>query len=160
MQKWLFLFAVLSLWQCRPENTFPAGAPIDLSGRDMLEAVNAVRSAGCYCSDQYYPPVPLLSENGQLGAAARAHVADMAANDFLSHRGSDGSDVGERASREGYEWRNIGENIARGYSTTEAVMQAWLSSPAHCRNLMSADFRELGFARQGDFRVQVFGRSR
>lgn len=160
MRKWLFLFVVLSLWQCRPENTFPSAEPFDLSERDMLEAANEVRSSGCYCGDQYYPPVPLLSENDRLQAAAQAHAADMEANDFLSHRGSDGSDAGERASREGYNWRNIGENIAQGYSTTESVMQAWLSSPAHCRNLMSAEFRELGFARRGDFQIQVFGRRR
>lgn len=160
MWKWLLLFAVLSLWQCRPENTFPAAEPVNLSGLDMLSAVNELRSSGCYCGDQYFPPVSLLSENDRLDAAARAHAADMEANNFLNHRGSDGSEVGERAAREGYDWRHIGENIAQGYRTTESVMQAWLSSSSHCRNLMNPNFRELGFARQGEFQVQVFGRRR
>jgi hypothetical protein len=37
-----------------------------------------------------------------------------------------------------------GENIAYGYGSAEAVMQAWLSSPGHRANIENASFRSIG----------------
>jgi uncharacterized protein YkwD len=39
-----------------------------------------------------------------------------------------------------------GENIAYGYSTANAVMQAWLSSTGHRANIQNANFRAIGVA--------------
>ena len=33
----------------------------------------------------------------------------------MTHTGSDGSDAGQRISREGYRWSAWGENVAMGY---------------------------------------------
>src|SRR4030067_605973 len=53
---------------------------------------------------------------------------------------------GDRFAREGYAWRTYGENIAVGYPTVSAVMQGWLGSDGHCRNIMNPAFREIGAA--------------
>lgn len=37
-----------------------------------------------------------------------------------------------------------GENIASGYSSAESVMNAWMNSPGHRKNILNANFRELG----------------
>lgn len=71
---------------------------------------------------------------------------DMAINQLFSHTGSDGSTHGERITREGYDWRTYGENIAVGYPTVSDVMQGWLGSEGHCRNIMTPDFAEIGAA--------------
>jgi uncharacterized protein YkwD len=91
----------------------------------------------------------------------------MAAHNYFAHRGRDGSTVGQRATRGGYRWRAIGENIAAGPPTADAVVQGWLNSPDHCANLMGPHFTEMGVAfvvdtgsKHGIYWVQVFGAPR
>lgn len=60
--------------------------------------------------------------------------------------GSDGTSPGDRITREGYEWWTYGENIAVNYPTVSAVMQGWLESDGHCRNIMNPAFQEIGAA--------------
>ena len=50
----------------------------------------------------------------------------------------------ERATRAGYRWRVVGENIASGQATPEQVVEEWIGSAHHCANLMSPDFTEMG----------------
>lgn len=64
----------------------------------------------------------------------------------LEHTGSDGSSAGVRMSRVGYKWNTWGENIAVGYGSAGAVMQGWLGSDGHCRNIMNANFKDVGVA--------------
>jgi uncharacterized protein YkwD len=40
----------------------------------------------------------------------------------------------------------VGENIAAGYSGVVAVVQGWMDSPGHCRNIMNATFSQIGMA--------------
>lgn len=72
-----------------------------------------------------------------LEAAARAHAQDMAERGFFDHRGSDGSTVSHRVTRQGYGWCFVAENIAKGQVSLEDVMQAWATSPGHRRNMLS-----------------------
>lgn len=70
----------------------------------------------------------------------------MATRNFFSHVGSDGSDVGSRASAAGYGWTSVAENIAGGPASVAQVMSGWLSSPGHCTNIMGARFQDVGMA--------------
>jgi uncharacterized protein YkwD len=70
----------------------------------------------------------------------------MAERRILSHAGRDGSTPAERATRSGYRWRVVGENIAAGQSIPEQVVAEWVRSPRHCSNLMGAEFTEMGVA--------------
>ena len=47
----------------------------------------------------------------------------MADRSRLDHTGSDGSSPAERATRAGYTWRVVGENIASGQATPEQAIQ-------------------------------------
>ena len=76
-------------------------------------------------------------------AAATDHLHDVAARGVLSHDGSDGSTVGGRASRHGYAWGGVGENVAAGHLSPVLTLQQWLRSPAHCRTLMQANYRHV-----------------
>lgn len=40
--------------------------------------------------------------------------------------------------------RTCGENIASGYSTPEAVVDAWMNSPGHRANILKAEFTKIG----------------
>src|SRR5690606_23597826 len=61
-------------------------------------------------------PAPPLAMNPQLTVAARRHTADMAANEFQGHGGSDGSTGGTRAQEAGYFYSSLAENVF-AYST-------------------------------------------
>ncbi len=102
-----------------------------------------------------------LTANSLLTAAAAAHAADMASNGFFSHTGSDGSSSAERATRAGYNWSTIGENIAMGATSAEQVMEMWMNSSGHRANILNASFTEIGVgldSRGGSQWVQVFAR--
>jgi uncharacterized protein YkwD len=131
----------------------------------VLSLVNAARSKPRKCGRTSFQPVPPLKLSAILNRAALVHSQDMAKNDFFEHEGSDGTKVGDRASRVGYRWRAVAENIAIGAETAEIVVEGWLKSPGHCVNIMSADYTEMGIAYvtepksgPGIYWTQVFGR--
>ena len=110
----------------------------------FLDAVNQARSVGLVCGSTPYGPAPPVSWSENLAMAAYLHSEDMVLNNFFSHTGSDGSSPGQRISRQGYPWWTCGENIAVGYPTVASVIQGWLGSEGHCRNLMDPAFTEIG----------------
>lgn len=112
--------------------------------QDVLALINQARSKPCQCGTVTYPAVPALVLAAQLNAASDKYAIDMATYNRFSHTGRDGSQPWDRMSREGYVWRSAGENIAAGYSTPQAVVDGWLRSPGHCKNMMSAAFRDIG----------------
>jgi len=119
---------------------------IDSIRREFLDAVNQARSVGRICGNTSYPAAPPVAWNNALAMAAYLHSEDMATNQFFSHTGADGSSPGTRITRQGYDWRTYGENIAWGYPTVSAVLQGWLGSDGHCRNIMEPSFTEIGAA--------------
>lgn len=125
-----------------------AGSPQE----QVVALVNRERAAaGC-------GPVQV---NAQLTTAAQRHSEDQAANNTMSHTGSDGSNFVERARRAGYE-DAIGENVAMGYRTPEAVMDGWMNSDGHRRNILNCQARAIGVgvAAAADgalYWTQVFG---
>ncbi|BFN33010.1 hypothetical protein VHTUMSATKI_32050 [Vibrio harveyi] len=62
----------------------------------------------------------------------------------MSHTGSNGSTLSSRVNATGYAWSRLGENVARGQRSIDAVMNSWLSSEGHCLNIMNADFDQMG----------------
>lgn len=82
----------------------------------------------------------------------------MADHETMSHVGSDGSSFKDRIEREQYTWSAAGENIAAGYHTVSSVMNGWLASPGHCKNIMSPNFTEFGAAESNYYWTQVFAR--
>lgn len=125
----------------------------------MLDAVNAVRANGCTCGNTLMPSVSPLTWNDQLTDAADRHAYDMYSREFFDHKGSDASRVGDRTTDAGYTWSRVGENIARADGDVEEVVKGWLTSIPHCKQLMSADFVDMGAAQRGEYWVQVFGKS-
>lgn len=124
----------------------------------VLDLVNQRRAQGATCGGDTMPPVPALSAEPALTEAARQHSYDMVVRDFFSHTNPSGQNPGDRIEAQGYEWSTWGENIAGGQSTAAAVMQSWMGSAGHCRNIMSASFTEIGIGVYENQWTQVFGR--
>ena len=135
------------------------------AGKAALRLVNEARRRGGTCAGQRFAPAPPLAWNDRLAAAALAHSRDMAAHDYFNHVDGSGGAVAQRASRHGYPWRVIGENIAAGLGSPQQVVAGWLASPGHCANILSPDFTEMSAAYAINdeaameiYWTQVFGR--
>lgn len=148
-----------------PSDTFPDWMD---AGQAILAGVNAARASARTCGNERFAPAPPVSWNPQLGEAALAHSRDMAARRYFSHRAKDGTQPADRATRAGYHWGRVGENIAFGQSSPDEAVAGWLDSPGHCANIMNPGFTEMGAAygvaaekRSGIvYWTQVFGRPR
>lgn len=131
--------------------------PVTVNKTLLLQLVNRARAKGCKCGDSYYPAAPALAWNTQLEAAALQHSTDMNKRNYFSHIGSDGTNGGMRIDRSGYKWTAYAENIAAGYPTEQAVVEGWVQSPGHCKNLMDKAYKEMGVARAGNYWTLDFG---
>ena len=136
-------------------------------GARVLELVNLARGEARSCGDKPFAAAPPVKWSERLSTTSGRHAADMAAHNYFSHAGRDGSKPADRATRAGYVWRAVGENIAAGQTTAEMAVQGWIDSPPHCENLMSRNFTEMGVAyavnshsTMGIYWAQVFGTPR
>lgn len=108
---------------------------LDRVRAEMLARVNAERKkAGA----------PPLRSNSRLDLAAQRHAEDMLARSYFAHGSPEKKTVRERATAADYDWRLIGENIAEGQLSIDEVMETWMNSPGHRKNILNPDFRELG----------------
>lgn len=113
---------------------------------ELLRLVNERRARGAVCGADTLAAAPALVWQTAIAQAAARHSQDMVDKSFFSHTGSDGSSAGQRLSASGYAWSRWGENIAYGYSSSAAVVDGWMKSEGHCRNLMNPAFSEMGLA--------------
>lgn len=90
--------------------------------------------------------LPPLALNPQLMDAAREQAQFMAKRQELSHNGLGGFTPDQRVVQHGYQYQQVGENIAAGQQTVQEVMQSWMSSPPHRHNILG-NFTEMGAAR-------------
>lgn len=128
-----FLFAV-------PQSDYFARETANLRNRgavrdEMLARVNAVRKkAG----------LKALRLNPLLHKAAQGHAENMLARGYFAHESPSGTTVRERSRNAGYDWAAIGENIAFGQTSVEEVVETWMDSPGHRKNILSRSFTEMG----------------
>lgn len=113
-----------------------------------------------------------LKRVAELDHAARFHATDMGMTDYFSHTSHDrvnGTLVEactfvDRLRSYYTPFLSLGENIAAGYRTPQAVVDAWMNSPGHRNNILSENNWEIGvgyFTGAGSYRhywVQNFGR--
>ena len=128
-----------------PAPPVPAGFLSTATQSEMLAQVNARRATGTTCGGVAYPPVPALSLQSNLRAAADAHALDMATYNYFSHTGRNGSDPGDRITAAGYRWSAWAENIAAGQGTATLAVNGWFASAGHCVNFMSSVATQIGF---------------
>ncbi|KAE9019162.1 hypothetical protein PR003_g13320 [Phytophthora rubi] len=93
----------------------------------MLERVNQERAT---------KNLPPLRMHSKLQAAAQRQADDMAANKFMDHQGSDGSKMAQRAAEAGFTGGAVAENVAAGQKSVSAVVDSWMKSPGHRRNIL------------------------
>jgi len=101
----------------------------------MLAVVNAARQV------EGSPPLTLDS---RLSAAAQAHAQDMLARTYYAHQSLEGSMPRQRVRAAGVNADLVAENLAAGQTSVENVIDAWLHSVDHRRNMLDPRFTHLG----------------
>jgi len=133
-----FLFFCSSLMTFGQRN-FPSvlGISNNVSINDLLTLTNEQRRA--------HGLAP-LSLNGQLSQAAAAKAQDMLAKNYWAHMAPDGGTPWGFIKGAGYSYLYAGENLARGFNSAPEIVNAWMASPSHRDNMLSANYTEVGFA--------------
>jgi len=106
-----------------------------------------------------------LEYSSMLSQAAQAKGQDMIAKDYWAHVSPDGIQPWYFITNAGYKYRYAGENLARDFSDPGSAVEAWIASPSHRENILSAKYQEIGVAViEGDLAgvettliVQLFG---
>jgi uncharacterized protein YkwD len=115
-----------------------ADAPFAEFETRLLEEVNAVRAR--------HHLIP-LQRTAELDRIARGHSNDMARRNYLSHHSPEGANPVHRLTSAGVTGFTLAaENLGktnRGDPNRE-IVQSWLASPEHRRNLLSPPFNTTG----------------
>jgi uncharacterized protein YkwD len=99
------------------------------------------RAVACLVNEQRHSRgLPGLRENSRLNRSAQGWTNVMVTHRDFSH----GADFAARISAVGFDWSNVGENIATGYATPVAVVRAWMASKGHCQNILNPMYRYVG----------------
>ena len=96
-------------------------------------------------------PLPPLDLRSGMVKAAKAHVDDLVSSGKSGHRGSDGSQPGQRLDRFGRWNEAYGENIVYEsrtprYDVIEMIIDDGTPNRGHRENLFAEDFRVMGVA--------------
>lgn len=99
-----------------------------------------------------------LTQDWQLSRVARYKSQDMKDLGYFSHTSPTYGSPFEMMKSFGITYRTAGENIAKGYSTPEAVVKAWMNSPGHRANILNSSYTHLGvgYVAQGSYWTQMF----
>lgn len=132
------------------------GQAIDISIEKLVELTNEKRL------ESGVSPVKL---NDKLSYAAALKAEDMFKNDYWAHNSPSGTTPWVFIKNSGYSYVYAGENLARGFTDSKDVVNAWMASESHRNNLLSGNYEDIGFAvKRGKLRgeetvliVQMFG---
>lgn len=102
---------------------------------EVLSRINAERRA---------KGLATLRASARLSRVAQAHACDNAPRRSISHTGSDGSDLGQRLRREGYQFATAAENTGLGFDSPTRAMALWMASSGHRSNILNPSVTELG----------------
>ena len=99
-----------------------------------------------------------LTQDWELSRVARYKSQDMRDKGYFSHTSPTYGSPFQMIRAFGLSYRTAGENIARGYSTPQAVVNGWMNSSGHRANILNASFTKIGvgYVANGHYWTQMF----
>lgn len=113
------------------------GFATDISPSRVVELTNSQRQSAGLSS---------LAYNSQLAQAAAAKAQDMIAKGYWAHFGPSGETPWGFILNAGYQYEYAGENLAKNFMDSGAVVDAWMRSETHRANIMNENYSEIGVA--------------
>lgn len=90
--------------------------------------------------------LPGLTIDENLSQAALAKAQDMFADQYWSHTAPDGTQPWDFIKSSGYQYSVAGENLAKNFTETHTMVEAWMNSPTHQANVLSPNYSNTGIA--------------
>ncbi|HHW67185.1 MAG: hypothetical protein PWP07_1684 [Epulopiscium sp.] len=115
--------------------TIPNIDDIKAEENEVIRLVNAERAK---------QGLPALKANWELSRVARMKSQDMINKNYFSHQSPTYGSPFNMMENFGIKFSSAGENIAKGQQSASAVMNAWMNSPGHRSNILSASYTEIG----------------
>nr|WP_044337931.1 CAP domain-containing protein [Rossellomorea aquimaris] len=102
--------------------------------------------------------LPALKVDTELSKVAREKSRDMQANNYFSHDSPTYGSPFDMMKQFGIQYSSAGENIAMGQPTPEEVVQAWMDSEGHRKNILSSNYTHIGVGHveNGNYWTQQF----
>ena len=99
-----------------------------------------------------------LTQDWQLSRVARYKSQDMRDLGYFSHTSPTYGSPFEMMKSFGISYKSAGENIAKGYSTPAAVVNAWMNSTGHRANILNSSYTHIGvgYVASGNYWTQMF----
>jgi len=147
-------FAVFSWLSYFPKTTNFA----IITSTELVEMANKDRIA------QGLKPLTISS---QLVAAAEKKATDMFNNDYFAHTSPNGTTPWFWLNSVGYKYTAAGENLAKDFTESVYVHEAWMNSPSHRANILNKNYQDVGIAvvdgvingQKTTLAVEFFGKS-
>lgn len=133
------VYAIFQIGLGQATRTFPQilGYASQISPDEIIRLTNLQRQSNGLSPVVY---------DAALSAAAAQKAADMVARDYWAHVSPIGTQPWYFITEAGYSYRYAGENLARDFSSPDAVVSAWMASPSHKDNLLSDKYKDIGVA--------------
>ncbi len=80
----------------------------------------------------------------QVSGIARLFASEVSNQTSLSHQSASGAGPGDRLAAGGVQACTFAENIARGQTSPEDVVQSWMASPPHRANILNPRATQYG----------------
>lgn len=103
--------------------------------KEVLDLVNKERTSR---------GLQALKFNSELSNVATLKSQDMIDKNYFDHTSPTYGSPFDMMKKFGISYTSAGENIAMGQETPQEVMNAWMNSDGHRKNILNPDFTELG----------------
>ncbi|MCA0989814.1 CAP domain-containing protein [Guptibacillus hwajinpoensis] len=99
-----------------------------------------------------------LEVDTELSKVAQAKSEDMRDNNYFAHNSPTYGSPFDMMNQFGVDYQSAGENIAKGQQTPEEVVNAWMNSEGHRKNIMNGSFTHIGvgYVEEGNIWTQQF----
>ncbi len=99
-----------------------------------------------------------LTLDEQLSEVARKKSEDMKQNHYFDHQSPTYGSPFDMMRKFGISYRSAAENIAKGQTTPQAVVNAWMSSSGHRKNILGESYTHIGVGhvKSGNYWTQMF----
>jgi len=111
--------------------------PDELNETNIIRAINEKRTS---------LGLPTLSVNQKLTTAANAFADDIFAQDYWDTKNPKGKTSAKFISEAGYLASSTGTDMARDFSGTASVVEAWTNSPTDKANISNKTMDDIGVA--------------
>ena len=133
-------------YNCVQETVVQSGSITQIE-RQAMELVNRIREQN---------GLKPLTISEDLSVKARVKAQDMKKQGYFSHNSPTYGTPFQMMKRLGITYRSAAENIAMGYRSAEAVVNAWMNSPSHRAAILSSRYTTMGIGYADGYWTQWF----